>query len=398
MKRRKDKGKEVSVFFIALIMLVHLLFLLPTAYADDQTIVSFDPDFNLPDSPINIAPPNGAAKLEIPVTLQVLIYDNTSVGLIHVYFYNGANDGLIGDISVFNGDIASMVWNGLQNGRIENRSDTWTFATKSHGGGGDVPPPQNQKPVANITGPFIGYVNQTIIFSAQHSYDSDGYIIGYRWDFNNDGLFDIDWLEEVFITHVYDAAGSYTVKLQVKDDEGETSIDSYVIDIILLEPDQYPPIAQIEIISEEDLIINETISFDASGSYDPDGVIVNYLWNFDDGNMSTLVKLVHSYPQSGNYTVILTVTDDDGLTSVAAVTVSVIDNETVEPDEKPDERELPLMCLTILFIGLIAAIIVFIFLIREYGLTVVIEKSEETKKNKKENIESKVDKLLSKTK
>jgi len=251
-----------------------------------------------------------------------------------------------------------------------------------------------------ITGPLIGYVNQTIIFSAQHSYDPDGYIVGYRWDFNNDGLFDIDWLEEVFITHVYDAAGSYTVKLQVKDDEGETSIDSYVIDIILLEPDQYPPIAQIEITPEGDLIINETISFDASESYDPDGVIISYLWDFDDGNMSTLVKPVHSYIQSGNYTVILSVTDDDGLTGVAAVTVSVIDNETetVEPDEKPDERELPLMCLTILLVGIIVAIIVFIFVIKEYGLTIEIEKPEETKKNKKENIESKVDKLLSKTK
>jgi len=410
MKRRKDKGKEVSVFFIALIMLVHLLFLLPTAYADNQIIASFDPIFDIPNSPINIAPPHGAANLEIPVTLQVIVYDNSSGGLIHVYFYNGANDGLIGDVSVYNGNIASMAWSGLQSGRsyswyaiannsvYENRSDTWTFATKPYTGGGGATLPQNQKPVANITGPFIGYVNQTIIFSAQHSYDPDGYIVSYRWDFNNDGLFDIGWLEEVFITHAYTTAGSYTVKLQVKDDEGETSIDSYVIDIILLEPDQHPPVAQIEINPEEDLIINETISFDASESYDPDGVIISCLWDFDDGNMSTLVKPVHLYTQSGNYTVILSVTDDDGLTSVAAVTVSVMGNETVKPDERPDERELPIMLIMVLLAGIIAAIIVFIFVIKEYGLTIVIEEPEKTKKDKTESIESEVDKILSKIK
>jgi len=410
MKRRKDKGKEVSVFFVMLIMLVHLLFLLPTVCADDQIIASFDPIFNIPDSPINIAPPHGAADLEIPVTLQVLIYDNTSAGLIHVYFYNGANDGLIGNVSVYNGSIASMAWSGLQSGRsyswyaiannsvYENRSDTWVFTTKSYVGGGGTPSPHNQEPIANITGPLIGYVDQTIIFSAQHSYDPDGYIAGYRWDFNNDGLFDIDWLDEVFVTHVYTTAGSYTVKLQIKDDEGAKAVDSYVIDIILLEPDQYPPIAQIEINPEEDLIINETISFDASESYDPDGVIVNYLWNFDDGNTSILLKPVHSYTQSGNYTVILSVTDDDGLTSVAAVTVSVIDNETVEPDEKPGERELPIICLIILFAAIITVIIAIIFLIKEYGLTLVMEESEKTKKDKTESIESEVDKILSKTK
>ena len=76
-------------------------------------------------------------------------------------------------------------------------------------------------------------------------------------------------------------------------------------------------------------------------------------------NTSTLVKPLHSYTQPGNYVVTLIVTDDDDLTGVAAVTISVIDNETVKPDEKPEERELPLMFLTMLFIGIIAAIIVF---------------------------------------
>ncbi len=35
-------------------------------------------------------------------------------------------------------------------------------------------PPSNIPPVANITGPRIGYVNQSLIFSAHYSYDLDG--------------------------------------------------------------------------------------------------------------------------------------------------------------------------------------------------------------------------------
>jgi len=355
MKRRKDKGKAVSVFFVVLIMLVHLLFLLPTVYADDQIIASFDPFINEPpDRPINIAPVNGSTGVEIPVTLQALVYDNTSLGQILVSFHNAADDSLIGSTSVDNGSIASVIWSDRQSGnnyrwyviandsRLENTSSTWTFTTKAYAGGGGHTPPQNNPPIANTSGPTIGYANETLHFFANGSYDVDGSIVGYRWDFENDGLFDTDWLNDV-----YSEPGTYTVKLQVKDNDGATSIDSYIIDIVLLGPDQNSPFALIEIDLEEELVINETISFNATGSYDPDGFIVDYLWDFGDGNTSTLL---HSYKQPGNYTVTLTVTDDDNLTSVAVVTVSIL-------DDKPDERTQPLYLLMMLVIATITVIL-----------------------------------------
>jgi PKD repeat protein len=57
--------------------------------------------------------------------------------------------------------------------------------------------------------------------------------------------------------------------------------------------------------------VNENVTFNASTSYDPDGGIVSYEWDFGDGNNGTGVIITHSYASAGVYNVNLTVTDDD---------------------------------------------------------------------------------------
>lgn len=56
------------------------------------------------------------------------------------------------------------------------------------------------------------------------------------------------------------------------------------------------------------------VSFDASTSYDPDGTIVSYAWDFGDGTTiaETDPLTTHVYMTAGNYTVVLSVTDSDG--------------------------------------------------------------------------------------
>jgi PKD repeat protein len=66
---------------------------------------------------------------------------------------------------------------------------------------------------------------------------------------------------------------------------------------------------------------HEIIEFDASASYDPDGVIVGFLWDFDDGTSATSPAVAHAFADNGVYEVTVTVTDDDGgATSQQAVT------------------------------------------------------------------------------
>jgi PKD repeat protein len=66
--------------------------------------------------------------------------------------------------------------------------------------------------------------------------------------------------------------------------------------------------------------------FDGSGSSDSDGSIVEWAWDFGDGSPvdTTSGAIVsHTYAQAGDYTVVLTVTDDDGATDDATQIVSV---------------------------------------------------------------------------
>ncbi len=69
----------------------------------------------------------------------------------------------------------------------------------------------------------------------------------------------------------------------------------------------------------------DTIVFDASASYSPAGLIVKYTWDFGDGNVTAVTSptVTHSYPVDGNYTVELTVTDNEGQTATAATVVQV---------------------------------------------------------------------------
>ncbi|MFO7618996.1 MAG: PKD domain-containing protein [Thermoplasmata archaeon] len=69
--------------------------------------------------------------------------------------------------------------------------------------------------------------------------------------------------------------------------------------------------------------VNPTFRFDASGSYDIDGCIVSYGWDFGDGSIAQGIAVEHTYSVAGTYEVTLTVTDDDGAVAKETVFVEV---------------------------------------------------------------------------
>ena len=75
--------------------------------------------------------------------------------------------------------------------------------------------------------------------------------------------------------------------------------------------------------SPEKPTVDEKITFDASGSSDPDGKIIEYKWEFGDGGTSKSKETTHRYSLPGDYNVTLTITDNEGATDKIKETVSI---------------------------------------------------------------------------
>jgi photosystem II stability/assembly factor-like uncharacterized protein/PKD repeat protein len=82
-------------------------------------------------------------------------------------------------------------------------------------------------------------------------------------------------------------------------------------------PANQPPVASFNF-AATGLTVNFTDS-----SFDPDGFIVSWLWNFGDGTTSTEQHPIHTYDTANTYIVSLTVTDNDGATGTTGRIVVV---------------------------------------------------------------------------
>jgi len=186
-------------------------------------------------------------------------------------------------------------------------------------------PTPNRPPVAKIVSPDHGdqfKVGEDISFEACNSYDPDGEIVSYEWKFGDGST-----SSKKNTSHSYDEAGTYEVCLKVKDDDGATDRECIKIKIIR---EKRKPVAKVKanpISGRVPLVVR----FDGSDSYDPDGKIVSYDWEFGNGRTGQGKKIGYAYLKPGTYTAVLTVTDNDGLKDQDKVTVRVKERETNKP-------------------------------------------------------------------
>ncbi len=157
----------------------------------------------------------------------------------------------------------------------------------------------NDPPVADAGPDHRVAVNEKINFNGSGSYDNDGKLIDYEWNFGDGGRDD-----GIKTSHDYDSPGRYWVALTVQDNSAtdtDTDTDSALVII------NYPPVADAGL---DQLVSVSEVHFDASGSYDEDGEIIKYDWDFGDGKAGAGEKTTHVYANPGVYTVTLNVTDD----------------------------------------------------------------------------------------
>lgn len=163
-------------------------------------------------------------------------------------------------------------------------------------------------------------------FLGEKSSSPAGAIQKYTWDFG-DGTAKANTRTA---THTYKTAGNYEVILEIVDEQGTKAQASQKIK---LEQAATAPIAVIKTVpgpagDKEDFIsgtIPFEVSFDATGTQDPDNNIVEYKWDFDgDGEFdSSGEKTTYVYKKDGVYNATLTVIDADNNESKAVLVVKV---------------------------------------------------------------------------
>ena len=95
----------------------------------------------------------------------------------------------------------------------------------------------NQAPVADAGGPYNCVVGQTITLDGSNSSDSDGTIVSYQWDTDNDGQFDNGTGVTILLDCTPFTLGGHTVGLRVVDDGGASGADTASLTVTACGPD-----------------------------------------------------------------------------------------------------------------------------------------------------------------
>lgn len=179
-------------------------------------------------------------------------------------------------------------------------------------------------PVANFSAtPETGYSPLVVNFDGTLSTDSDGTIESYVWDFGDGGSAVGSTSEYTYLNE-----GTYTVKLTVTDNSGNTHFNTSTITVNSSGP------AAIFTSDLSSGIAPLTVIFDATNSTDPNGTIESYAWDFGDGGSALGSEPHYTFMDIGEFTVSLTVTDNDGLTDTTTAIIKVLDpNVPTGPDD-----------------------------------------------------------------
>ena len=233
----------------------------------------------------------------------------------------------------------------------------------------------NELPIAQAGNNYQGFTGKEITLSSNGSNDVDGQIVSYLWDLGDGNISDME-----NPGHTYTQAGQYNITLTVTDNNGATA--SATAEVIInpagdfdgdgdvdkndmlalttanrkgltvdlafdlngdgvvnsrdvramrelcsyercssIAPPPEPPTA---VASGNTNVEQFTeITFSSIGSNDNYGRIISYSWNFGDGSTSSLANPSHTFEQVGSFDVVLTVTDNDGMTATDTIAVSV---------------------------------------------------------------------------
>jgi PKD repeat protein len=170
-----------------------------------------------------------------------------------------------------------------------------------------------------LHGATDGDVNNEYDFWTDPIIDPSGNSTYIRWDWDDGNI--TDWLgpyssgSNASASHSWTQRGVYDIRAQLKGIGGQSNwSEPHIISIF----QNSPPIANFTSTVDE-----LTVTLDACSSYDPDGVMTDWLWDFGDGTEGAGEIITHIYQTSGTYRVTLTVIDDYGDTAKLTKNLSI---------------------------------------------------------------------------
>ena len=166
-------------------------------------------------------------------------------------------------------------------------------------------------------------VGQTLLFSGSGSFDPDGSIVSYNFTFSD---FSRVITNSANVTHIFTSPGLYNAILTVTDSSNLKGFAFASVNVAGNQTNEAPVADFFVRVSNASLPIRagQLVTFDGSPSFDPDGFITFYSWNFGDGSSGSGQLTSHSFLNPGNYTVSLTVTDSSSKTASAHHTITVL--------------------------------------------------------------------------
>jgi PKD repeat protein len=172
----------------------------------------------------------------------------------------------------------------------------------------------NSAPVVIINHTPVAAPNQKITFDASKSYDEDGKILEYLWNFSDGSS-----LKGGVVQKAFTSPGIYNAQLTIKDNANvENSISTKTVQI---------KINSSPVIKTEGLIetCGSVVKFDASGTSDPDGDPLSFTWKFPgDQEIKGGSIISYNFNERGLIPVLLTVDDETGLTNSSNSTTIMV--------------------------------------------------------------------------
>ena len=156
---------------------------------------------------------------------------------------------------------------------------------------------------------------ESVTLDASASQDADV----YRYDRFGTGEFG-DYLERATRTFTYQEVGTYEPQVRAVNATTEATDQTACGTLTVSESNQAPTVDFTY--SPTEPAPEEAVSFSADAT-DPDGEVVEYIWRIDGEPVAEGPNFEYAFPGPGEYTVGLTVTDDDGAQATAEQVVSV---------------------------------------------------------------------------